>query len=467
MQKQLIISPLIDPPATIIAKKKSVVIDLPATLRANTTYTMNFGNAIADLHEDNSIESFQYVFSTGPVIDSLRITGKAIDARLKKGVKDISVLLYRNIDDSLPLKRKPDYYARTDENGKFNISNIGSGQYMIVALDDKNGNYICDSPQEEAISLNKQVTPDSNEVELDYFNERPANIYIKNLSYTGNKRWRLLMNRSSDSLTYSALAKVHPTYFESWNATHDTSFIWCNDTLVDSLYLQVLNNNIAIDTAKIFLKVVSNFKGKESGNNYFMEAFSAANGLKPLSNPELLFKNPLKNISESKIVLTTDSVPVEKIKITFLDSLKRRLMVSTKWKEGSLYKLKLLPGAVVDFLGNANDTISLSFTAINAELMGILRLTIIKIPNGNLVLQLLNGEAGVIHQVSLNGTGLYEFKTLDPGKYQLRVIEDKNGNGYWDTGNYLLKVAPESMYYFKDEIFIRANWEMEQEWSIE
>ena len=131
-----------------------------------------------------------------------------------------------------------------------------------------------------------------------------------------------------------------------------------------------------------------------------------------------------------------------------MDSLKRRLIVSSKWKEGSIYKLKFLPGALTDFAGIINDTINLTFTALTAETMGMLRLSITEIPKGNLLLQLLNGEAVVINQLSLTGTGLYEFKALEPGKYQLRVIEDKNRNGYWDTGNYFKKAAPELIYYY-------------------
>ncbi len=473
LQKQLIVSPLMDPPPVINAKKKSLIIELPENLRINTTYTLNFGKAIADIHENNAIESFQYVFSTGSILDSLFIKGKTLDAYKQKGEKGICVLLYRNFDDSLPLKSKPDYFARTNENGEFRMNNIGPGQYMMVALNDKNSNYICDSPVEEDISLSQLVVPDSNEVVLNYFTEQPTGLYIRKINYTGDKRWSVLMNKTSDSASLTPLNNQQPAYLESWSSGHDTVYIWCADTLQDSLYIKVLNSNAVVDTVRIELSKSQSAKSKGRGSGeavnakyFFIESSSASTGLKPFSNLEMLFKNPIVQLNAGQFLLKEDSVPVEKFGLTFSDTLRRKLLVTTKWKEERRYQLTLLPGAVVDFMGIANDTIQLFFPVKSSAEFGTLELMITDLPPGNFILQLIKGEAGVVNQTKITASGKYEFKALDPAKYRLCLVDDSNNNGRWDTGNYLKKIAPEKVYYYEQEITVRSNWELEQEWKI-
>src|SRR6185436_17546709 len=95
LSAQLVISPPLKYPVKSKIKKKSLLIQFEDTLQLNTTYTMNFGNSITDLHEGNMLENFQYVFSTGPVIDSLVIEGKIENAFDKKTEKGIYAMLYR------------------------------------------------------------------------------------------------------------------------------------------------------------------------------------------------------------------------------------------------------------------------------------------------------------------------------------------------------------------------------------
>ena len=110
----------------------------------NTTYTFNFGNAIADNNEGNALENFQYVFSTGPVLDSLSIEGSVENSFDLKTDKNIFVMLYRNTIDSVPFKKRPLYFAKTDEKGSFSIRNISPGRYKLFALKETNNNYLYD-----------------------------------------------------------------------------------------------------------------------------------------------------------------------------------------------------------------------------------------------------------------------------------------------------------------------------------
>ena len=119
LNAQFVVSPPLKYQPDIKVKKKILEIHLEDTLLENTTYTMNFGNAITDIREGNAVEGFQYVFSTGDVIDSLKVSGKVVNAFDKKTDKGICVMLYRGKDDSLPLKTLPDYFTKTAADGSF------------------------------------------------------------------------------------------------------------------------------------------------------------------------------------------------------------------------------------------------------------------------------------------------------------------------------------------------------------
>ncbi|MGI8892225.1 MAG: Ig-like domain-containing protein, partial [Bacteroidia bacterium] len=146
--QQIITSPPLTPAPEYQIKKRSLIIKLPDTLRPNTTYTMNFGNSIVDNTEGNPLAGYQYVFSTGNFIDSLFISGKVTSAFTNDPVKDVTVMLYDQMDDSLPYKNRPSYFARSNESGTYRISNISANEFKLFTLKDENSNYLFDQPTE-------------------------------------------------------------------------------------------------------------------------------------------------------------------------------------------------------------------------------------------------------------------------------------------------------------------------------
>lgn len=130
-------SPKIEP--NVDYKLRSVTIKLRDTLEANTTYTINLGDAIKDLNENNSLKNFVYVFSTGNTLDSLQFSGKVEVAETGKVDSTLMVFLYKNLDDSAVMKQKPKYIARLDGLGNFNFTNLAGGQYKVYALKDGDG----------------------------------------------------------------------------------------------------------------------------------------------------------------------------------------------------------------------------------------------------------------------------------------------------------------------------------------
>ncbi len=126
----------------------------------NTTYTINFGAAIKDLHEGNPFKDYVYSFSTGDHIDTLRIAGKVLNAEDKKPIEDAYVGLYaadRDNLDSLPLTTAPNYITKTDKDGKFSLDGLADKKYLIFALKDANANLYFDLPNEEVAFLDTLV----------------------------------------------------------------------------------------------------------------------------------------------------------------------------------------------------------------------------------------------------------------------------------------------------------------------
>ena len=147
-QTNVLISPYPKKSPQVDYKLRTVTVKLKDTLLPNTTYSINFGNAIVDINEGNPYKNFTYVFSTGNTIDSLMLTGKVLIAETGKADSTLIALLYRNADDSAVQKRKPDYIARLSGDGSFLFENLSVGNYKIYAIKDGDGGKTYNSKKE-------------------------------------------------------------------------------------------------------------------------------------------------------------------------------------------------------------------------------------------------------------------------------------------------------------------------------
>lgn len=117
-------------------------------LQPNTTYTINFSDGIKDITERNVTTDNKIVFSTGPVIDSLNLSGTVVDDESRLPILNFVVGLF-GPNDTLPINRKrPVYYARTDSNGNYRIENVKAGLYKVYGFDDKDLNLVNNTPGE-------------------------------------------------------------------------------------------------------------------------------------------------------------------------------------------------------------------------------------------------------------------------------------------------------------------------------
>ena len=158
--QNVLISPPLSEKPDIKLHNKTVVIKFKENLEANTTYTINFGSAIKDLHEGNVFKDYVYSFSTGDYIDTLRIAGKVLNAEDKKPIEDVYVGLYaadRENLDSLPMTVQPNYISKTDKDGNFSLNGLADKKYLVFALKDVNSNRYFDLPNEDVAFLDTLV----------------------------------------------------------------------------------------------------------------------------------------------------------------------------------------------------------------------------------------------------------------------------------------------------------------------
>lgn len=466
LNKQLVISPLMEPEPRIRIHKKSLNIQLPDSLKANTTYTLNFGDAIADNKEGNSITDFQYVFSTGDVLDSLFCSGNVVDAYSHKIEKGITVMLYHDKEDSLPFKKLPDYFAKTDEQGNYTIKNISPGTYKLIALNDKNNNYRCDNPQEEATAFADSAIDISNhDVKmLQLFTQPPAKLFVKKaikesnggviISFSKpveNLSWKMIsQNSMADNLTLISSAK-------------DSLYMWIKDSTIDTLKLELSNNQIPFDTVLVALRKSQIANRGEKRKTIFPYSSNTIGGmLMPTDTLMLVMHNPLTTALTNQIKIYQDSVLMSDYKIFYRDSLHRYLVVQAKWKENMQYKLFAPPGTFKDVSNNSSDSITLNFKLIPVADLGSLKIIVAGLTSGQQYsLQLINESLQMMKQINLSGSGNYLFENITPGNYKARLLKDTNNNKQWDNGDYWKKIQPEQFYYHTEPIQIRSNWELE------
>lgn len=157
VQKNVVVSPYPKTTPVIDYKLKTVTVKLKDTLLANTTYAINFGNAIVDNNEGNPFREFTYVFSTGPTIDSLQLKGTVLLAETGRADSTLQALLYSNANDSSVQQKKPNYIAKINANGRFTFTNLAKGVYRLYALKDGDGSKTYNSKIETFAFLDSVV----------------------------------------------------------------------------------------------------------------------------------------------------------------------------------------------------------------------------------------------------------------------------------------------------------------------
>lgn len=446
---------------------QSLVIDFKDTLQKNTTYVINFGKAIADVNESNALKNFTYVFSTGPHIDSLSISGSVTNTQTQEKEKDIAVLLYPlSKDTAFYKKKKPAIFALTDSSGNFSLNNLKEDKYRIYALKESAPNKIYDN-ESELVGFIKDtinLTKDTANIQLRLFQQEPTNFRFVDRRFDADGKILLAFNKQLQRPTVKIIspANLDNQKILEFSSKRDTALMYMRTMDFDSVSIQVADNNKPIDT------VTLRKSRKESFKKGVTLSFNTGsdNKLKPGTDMLITSNLPIETVNSTLMTLKEDSATVTGFTIT-KDSTSRRLSMKYRWKQGVTYQLAIADDALTDLYGNKNKAAVKKFDIDKPENYSQLTLKItVPEPNKNYVIQLYRDEKNILRTDVINKNSSVVYNNYINGKYHVKVIYDANKNGKWDSGNVKESRQPENIWLYDKEITLRPNWDAEEAITI-
>ena len=144
----------------------------------------------------------------------------------------------------------------------------------------------------------------------------------------------------------------------------------------------------------------------------------------------------------------------------------RRYFLRVDWEGLASYNLDVFPGAFTDIYGLTNDTMSVKFNARDPESYGRILLTLTGV-RGQKIIQVLDNKGTPVRQKIASSDELIEFDYMPAASFTLKLIDDRNANVKWDTGEYLEHIQPETVEFYPGTVKIRANFDMEINWNLE
>ncbi len=470
--EQIIISPPLAERPDFKLKGKQLIIQFKEELQDSTTYTIDFGESIKDLTEGNPLGELVYTFATGEKLDSAMVHGEVSMADTDKAVEKVIVGLYPITPDSLFLSSPPLYASRTDEEGHFHIKHVRAGEYLLVAVEDKNGNLYYDLPNENIAFAPGFVTLSEDgdleghpDIQLRLFNEGKALPKIVDKNNRAYGRLEVFYNLPQDTLLVEILDKSYSedSLFIHINPTKDSLNVWFNDIATEEISI-ILSNPIIdqVDTLTFKqlierkrlqkIKYTTNFRGGRGESKVDIKRPVTFN-----------FNHPIREIKLDKISLLEKDKPIDLSNIIRLDRDKssKILTIDYDWKADTPYDLLFEDSALVDFYGLYNEEI---FRLLRTPLLRDYGTLMLSFPNyspdKNYIFQLFDKRGKRLKTLPITEDKL-TIKYLNEGEYDLKIIQDDNQNGLWDPGSWAEKRAAEYTFSNEKPIVIKGNWDSE------
>ena len=466
INKELIISPPLkyQPEITPLTIGKFIKIKLGDTLKKNTTYSFNFGKSIVDNNEENKLEYFRYVVSTGNYIDSLKLKGTVNDALLLNTEETTTVMLYEineSFKDSIIFKEKPNYITTIEGSSQdFELTNLKEGTYLLVALNDKSNDYLFQPNYDKVGYLEDFISiPTDSSYSLKVFKQKVP-YKLEKPKHDGKNHILFGYTGEAIDLKVDLISNV-PDDFKSIvykDFKSDSLHYWFKPFIEnDSLIFSAINGNYK-DTLIVRMRDLYS-------DSLDIKALNSGI-ISPLDTLKFSSKTPLTYLDAEKIsLINKDSITIPfRGKIDFEYN---TASLSFDVEESQSYKIQLLPGAFIDFFENTNDTI---FTAVRTnEVSDYGSLTVILNEPSQFpaIVQLVNTKFKLIREQFIETNEKILFDYIHPGEYYIRLIYDENGNKKWDPGNYLEKKQPENVIYYPTKLEIRANWSLIETFNLE
>ena len=464
LQENLIISPPLNypPEITPFNTSKTLKIKITDTLKENTTYSINFGQSIVDNNEGNPYLYYKYVFSTGSYIDSLTLSGTVKDALLSELAAQPTLMLYEVTEeytDSLVYLEKPTYITTLqDTTNVFEFTNLKEGRYLLVALQEDQGNYTFQPETDKIGFIPQMVTvPNDSVFNLVLFKEE-MDYEVGRARHVSKFHLQIGFQGDGSDLYLDPISDL-PDDFEYKrirSREYDTIHYWFKPAIdveqQDTLYFMAR-------------------KGEQSDSIVVRTRDLDADSLtvNPISNRTLIPRDSFKIRANTPIVGLDPAL----MEIMAQDStlIVPEVALDEEFNEASLvfdkadetaYRVRFYPGAITDFYGETNDTLQYNFRTIALSDYGTLDLNLVGQATYPLVVQLVDESYRVVREARLQSEEPINFDYILPAKYYVRIIEDSNNNGKWDSGNFLKRQLPEKVIYYPELIEVRANWSLNE-----
>lgn len=524
-EKVVVSPPQIQQPE-IKASGKKIQVELLDSMKPNTTYTIDFSDAIVDNNEGNPLGNFAFTFSTGAQIDTMQVSGTLLDASNLEPIKGMLVGLHANLNDTAFTKLPLDRVARTDSRGRFSIRGIAPGKYRIYGLMDADQNFAFNQKSEVIAFNDSLIIPRIEErmrmdtawvdsltydtiVEKAYAHYLPDNIILrafKELNYSQYlvKSERLIPNKFS--FYFAGKADTLPTlkgfnfdekeaFVIEKNLRNDTIHYWVKDSLLFKqdtlslsltyLYTDTLNQLIPrTDTLNLVSKQKYQSKDKEEPKKkkkkkkgeedepeptrFLPVNVNAPSSMDVYGGITLNFEEPIAWFDSTAIHLRQKVDTLWKdVGFEFTqDSVNlKRFNLYRDWDAKAEYEFAVDSTAFHGIYGLFTDKIKQGFKVRAEEEYFTLHFNVTGAKSPAFV-ELLDAQDKVVRKRFVGEDGMVDFYFLNPGKYAARLIEDTNGNGEWDTGNFEKGQQPEAVYYYPGIVEYKAMWDVTQPWDI-
>ena len=523
-EKVVVSPPQVQQPE-IKASGKRIQVNLLDSLKANTTYTIDFSDAIVDNNEGNPLGNFTFTFSTGTQIDTMEVSGTVLDASNLEPIKGILVGLHSNLNDSAFTKLPFDRVARTDSRGRFSIRGVAPGKYRIYGLMDADQTFTFNQKSEVIAFNDSLVIPRMEErirmdtawvdsltydtiVERKYMHYLPDDLILRAFKEFNYSQYLIKSERlvpQKFTFYFAGQADTLPTlkglnfderdaFVIEQNPRNDTIHYWVQDSLLFKqdtlaisltyLYTDTLNQLVSrTDTLNLVSK--QKYKKEEpekkkkkkkkdeedepEPTKFLPVNVGAPSSMDVYGSISLTFDEPIARFDSAAIHLKEKVDTLWKdIPFEFeQDSLNlKRFNLYYDWEPGNEYEFSVDSTAFHGIYGLFTDKIKQGFKVRKLEEYASITFLVTGADSTAFV-ELLDAQDKVVRQRRLTDGGYADFYFLNPGKYCARLVNDRNGNGIWDTGNFEKGEQPEEVYYYNMILEPKANWDLDkQSWDI-
>lgn len=540
-EKVVVSPPQIEMPEIKYSGKR-ITIELFDSLKPNTTYSVDFNDAVVDNNEGNPLENFAFVFSTGESVDTLAVSGTVLNAQDLEPIKGIMVGVHKAGNDSAFYNMPFERVSRTDSRGRFTIKGLAPGRYRVYALNDANQNYRFDQKSEKIAFLDAVVEPFATPA------VRPDTIWrdsvtidtIKMVAYTRFQPDDLVLRAFDEEFCSQYLMKsqrkehnsftlffadsnvelpvIEGLNFDAADAfvvepseKKDTILYWIKDTVVyykDTLEMSVTykvldslgvmiprtdtitlsprkprarvladEQRALADAEKAFMRNAKRRSDYDENNPPVYVPPTKELRIKSQNSQSMDVNVPYRiRFDEPLLFIDTAMIHVEKaindstyIAIPFRfrsnGKVHREYIVYAEWRPEEMYRVTIDSAAFKGLYGGVSKSYQEIMTFRSLDSYAVLRLDIPG-AGSKAVVELLKADGSpVASEKTVNNRCTFYF--VNPGKYYLRMLNDTNGNGVWDTGDYGKGRQPEVVYYYPHALELRALFEYDQDdWNI-